>query len=279
MQNKRIISAALTGNWGTKEINPALPITPKEIAESAYEAVQAGAAVVHLHMRDEEGYPTMRADRFLETIALIKEKCDVIINMTSSGEHTLTSIASDDARVNPFYQVKPDMGSYDCGTMNWMHKTIFENSPQLLEKLGKAYLELGIKPELEIFDGGMVYTTLYYLKQGILQKPLHYQFIMGAPGGLDGTVQNLVYLKSLIPEDSTWSAAGLSSAHIPIMLAALSMGGHIRVGLEDNIYYRKGQLAESNAQLVERAAKIIRSCDMEVATPDEAREILSIKKK
>lgn len=279
MQNKRIISAALTGNWGNKSNNPALPITPKEIAESAYEAVQAGAAVVHLHMRDEEGHPTMRADRFLETIALIKEKCDVIINMTSSGEHTLTSIASDDARVNPFYEVKPDMGSYDCGTMNWMHKTVFENSPQLLEKLGKAYLEIGVKPELEIFDGGMVYTTLYYLKQGILQKPLHYQFIMGAPGGLEASVDNLVFLKGLIPEDSTWSAAGLSVAHIPIMLATLGMGGHVRVGLEDNIYYEKGVLAKSNAQLVERANKIITAAGMQVATPDEAREILSIKKK
>lgn len=277
MQDKRIISAALTGNWGNKSNNPAIPITPKEIAESAYEAYQAGAAIVHLHMRDEEGYPTMRADRFLETIALIKEKCDVIINMTSSGEHTLTSIAPDDARVQPFYQVKPDMGSYDCGTMNWMHKTIFENSPQLLEKLGRAYQEIGVKPELEIFDGGMIYTTLYYLKKGILKAPLHYQFIMGAPGGMDGTVRNLVYLQSLIPEGSTWSASGLGAAHLPILMATLAMGGHVRVGLEDNIYYEKGVLAKSNAQLVERAARIIKASDMQVATVAEAREILGLK--
>ena len=279
MKDRRIISAALTGNWGNKSNNPAMPLTPKEIAESAYECYLAGAAIVHLHMRDEEGHPTMNTERFRETIALIREKCDIIINMTSSGEHTLTSMASDDARVAPFLALKPEMGSYDCGTMNWMHKTIFENSPQLLEKLGRAYQEAGVKPELEIFDGGMIYTTLYYLKNGILKEPLHYQFIMGAPGGMAGTVNNLAYLKSLLPEGCTWSASGLGACHIPIMLAALSMGGHVRVGLEDNIYYEKGVLAESNAQLVARAARIIEAADMQVATPDEARAILGIMKR
>lgn len=279
MEDKRIISAALTGNWGNKSNNPAIPLTPKEIAESAYECYQAGAAIVHLHMRDEEGHPTMNTERFRETIALIQEKCDVVINMTSSGEHTLTTMASDDARVAPFLALKPEMGSYDCGTMNWMHKTIFENSPQLLEKLGIAYQEAGVKPELEIFDGGMIYTTLYYLKKGILKAPLHYQFIMGAPGGMDGTVNNLAYLRSLLPEGCTWSASGLGACHIPIMLAALSMGGHVRVGLEDNIYYEKGVLAKSNAQMVERAARVIKAVDMQVATPDEAREILGIRRK
>ncbi|MCI8610104.1 MAG: 3-keto-5-aminohexanoate cleavage protein [Firmicutes bacterium] len=278
MEDKRIISAALTGNWGNKSNNPAMPLTPTEIAESAYECYQAGAAIVHLHMRDENGNPTMNTERFRQTIALIQEKCDVVINMTSSGEHTLTSIASDDARVAPFLVLKPEMSSYDCGTVNWMHKTIFENSPQLLEKLGKAYQEVGVKPELEIFDGGMIYTTLYYLKQGILKAPLHYQFIMGAPGGMDGTVNNLAYLRSLLPEGATWSASGLGAAHIPIMLAALAMGGHVRVGLEDNIYYEKGVLAKSNAQLVERAVNIMKAAGMRPATPNEAREILSIKR-
>lgn len=274
---KRIISCAITGNWGNKENNPALPLTPKEIAESVHEAVQAGAAVVHLHMRDENGLPTMRAERFLEATTLIKEKDpDVIINMTSSGEHTLNSIAPDDARVQPFYKVKPDMGSYDCGTMNWMHATIFENSPQLLEKLGLAYQEIGVKPELEIFDAGMIYTTLYYLKKGILKAPLHYQFIMGAAGGVAATVENLVYLHGLIPEGSTFSVAGLAASAIPMMLTSLAMGGHVRVGLEDTIYIEKGVLAKSNAQLVERANKIITTCGFEVATPQEAREILSL---
>lgn len=279
MEDIRIISAALTGNWGDKNTNPALPMTPKEIAESAYEAYQAGAAVVHLHMRDEEGFPTMRADRFLETIALIKEKCDVVINMTSSGEHTLTDMAPDDARINPFYEVKPEIGSFDCGTMNWLHKTIFENSPQLLEKLGKAYQEIGVKPELEIFDAGMIYTAQYYLKKGILKAPLHFQFIMGAAGGTAGTVENLTYLHSLLPENCTWSASGIGASHLPILMGALALGGHVRVGLEDNVYMRKGVLAKSNAELVDRAANIIRASEMTVATPDQAREILGIPKR
>ena len=275
--DKRIISAALTGNWGNKNNNTALPITIKEIADSAYECYKAGAAVVHIHMRDDEGMPTMNAERFKKTTDLIKNKCDVIINMTSSGEHTLKSMATDDARIKPFYEVKPEMGSYDCGTMNWMNETIFENSPKFLEKLGKAYKEIGVKPELEIFDCGMIYTTLHYLKNGILKAPLHYQFILGAAGGMTGTVDNLVYLKNLIPQGSTWSASGLGPNAITIMLATLAMDGHIRVGLEDNIYFSKGVLAQSNAQLVLRAVGIVKAAGMKVATPDEAREILSIK--
>ena len=276
--DKRIISAALTGNWGDKSKNPALPMTPSEIADSAYEAWKAGAAVVHLHMRDEEGRPTMRVDLFEETMRLIKERCDVIINVTSSGGHSLDGMAEDETRMEPFRVLKPEMGSFDCGTMNWLHQTIFENSPQFLEKLGLLMQEVGTKPELEIFDIGMLDTAKYYLKKGILKAPCHFQFIMGAPGGMAGTIANLVYVQSQIPEGSTWSASGLSKAHVPVLLAALAMGGHVRVGLEDNLYYTRGVLAESNAQLVERAAALIRTAGLTVATPDEAREILSIRK-
>lgn len=276
--DKRIISAALTGNWGDKTKNPALPMTPEEIAQSAYEAWQAGAAVVHIHMRDEQGNPTMRVDLFRKTIEMIREKCDVVINMTSSGGHSIDGIAPNEARLLPFRELKPEMGSYDCGTMNWLHTTVFENSPQFLENLGLLMQEVGTKPELEIFDIGMLDTAKYYVKKGILAAPCHFQFVMGAPGGMAATVQNLAYVVSQIPEGSTWSASGLSKDHIPVMLAALAMGGHVRVGLEDNIYYSKGVLAKSNAQLVERAAHIIVDAGMEVATPDEARAILGIRK-
>ncbi len=275
--DKRIISAALTGNWGDKSKNPALPMTPEEIADSAYEAYQAGAAMVHIHMRDEEGHPTMRVDLFEKTIRLIQEKCDVIINMTSSGGHSLDGMAPDETRMLPFKKLKPEMGSYDCGTMNWLHQTIFENNPQFLENLGHLYQDVGTKPEIEIFDIGMLDTAKYYIKKGVLKPPCHFQFIMGAPGGMAGTVSNLAYIQSQLPEGSTWSASGLSKNHIPIMLAALALGGHVRVGLEDNLYYAHGILADSNAQLVARAADVIRSAGMEPATPEEAREILSLK--
>ncbi len=277
MADKRIISAALTGNWGNKSNNPAIPITPEEIADSAYEAWSAGAAAVHIHMRDKDGHPTMDAGLFEKTICLIREKCDVIINMTSSGGHSLEGMTSDEFRLLPFRLLKPEMGSFDCGTMNWLHKTVFENNPQFLEQLGLLMQEVGTKPEIELFDIGMLDTAKYYIKTGILKTPCHFQFILGAPGGMAATVSNLAYIHSQLPAGSTWSASGLSKDHIPILLATLALGGHVRVGLEDNIYYSKGVLAKSNAQLVERAAQIIRSAGMEPATPDEARKILGIK--
>lgn len=275
---KRIITAALTGNWGDKSTNPALPMTPEEIAEAACACWKEGAAVVHIHMRDEKGHPTMRVDLFEKTIELIREKCDVIINMTSSGGHSLDGMASDETRMLPFRKLKPEMGSFDCGTLNWLHQTIFENSPKFLEQLGHLMQEVGCKPELEIFDVGMVDTAKYYLKTGVLKAPCHFQLVMNAAGGMAGTVENLVYLKNQLPEGSTWSATGISRSHMPILLATLALGGHVRVGLEDNVYYSKGVLAESNAQLVHRAASIIREAGYEVATPAEAREILGIRK-
>lgn len=190
----------------------------------------------------------------------------------------LDGMAADETRLLPFRELRPEMGSFDCGTLNWLHKTIFENSPKFLEQLGRLMQEVGTKPELEIFDVGMVDTAKYYIKTGILKEPCHFQLVMNAAGGMAGTVENLVYLKNQLPENCTWSATGISKSHMPIMLAALAMGGHVRVGLEDNVYYGKGVLAESNAQLVKRAANIIKEAGYKVATPAEAREILGIHK-
>ena len=276
MEDIRIISAALTGNWGNKENNPAIPMTPEEMAVSAYDAYKAGAAVVHLHMRDEQGRATTRADLFEKTIRLIREKCDVIINMTSSGGHTYEKAATDDDRMAPLAALKPELGTYDCGTLNWLNKTVFENNPAFLEKLGLMYQREGIKPEIEIFDLGMLDSAKYYIKKGVLKPPCHFQFIMGAPGGMAGTIENLVYLPSQLPEGSTWSASGLREHQVPVLLTTLALGGHVRVGLEDNIYYEKGVLAKSNAQLVSRAADIMKSAGMRPATPQEARTILGL---
>lgn len=270
---KTIISAALTGAWPSKEQNPNVPITPEEIAADAYECYKAGAAIVHLHMRDDNGIGSMETARFEKTVNLIKEKCDVVINCTTSGALD----ADDELRQAHLKLLRPEMASYDCGSMNWMHSSIFENHPRFLEKLGYTMQEYGVKPEIEIFDAGMIYNSLYYLKKGVLKAPIHYQFVLGAAGGTDATVENLVYLKNLLPENSTWSAFGIGKNHVPILLTAIAMGGHVRVGLEDNLYLKKGILA-TNVQLVTRAANIIREAGNEVATPDEAREILSLQK-
>lgn len=278
MAEKRIISAALTGNWGSKTDNPALPMTPEEIAESAYEAYCEGASIVHLHMRDDEMLPTMNVERFRRCIDLIRQRCDLVINITSSGDHTFSSIGPYEVRCAPFRELKPEMGSYDCGTMNWMHTTVFENHPKFLEMLGSVMIEAGVKPEIEIFDMGMLSTAKYYIKRGLILQPAHFQFVLGCPGGMEATVENLAYLHRQLPEGSTWSATGIGKGHIPIMLTTLALGGHLRVGLEDNIFYEKGVLAKSNAQLVARARRIMESVNLEPATPDEARAILGLRR-
>lgn len=272
---KVIITAALTGAFPRKDKNPNIPTTPQEIADQAYECWKAGAAVVHLHMIDDEGKGTMNKDRFAETVKLIKEKkdCDVILNLTTSGDLN----ATEENRMAHIIELKPEMASYDAGTMNWMNNSVFYNTPPFLENLGNCMLENNIKPEIEIFDAGMIYNTLYYLKKGSLKAPLHYQLVLGAAGGTAATVENLVYLKSLIPEGSTWSAFGIGQQHLPILYATIALGGHIRIGLEDNLYYSHGQIAKSNAELVERAVRIIKEANKEVATPTEAREILGLK--
>lgn len=272
---KTIITVAPTGAWPTKENNPNIPLNPKEIADDVYECYKAGAAVCHLHMRDDEGNGTMDQNKFEETVSLIKKKCDIVINLTTSGD----VVSTDETRMAHIESIEPDLGSFDCGSMNWMHSSVFVNHPKFLEKLGILMQKAGTKPEIEIFDAGMVYNSLYYLKKGILKAPLHYQFVLGAAGGTAATVENLVYLKSLIPEGSTWSALGIGRGHVPIMLTAVAMGGHLRVGMEDNVMYSATELAESNAQLVKRAADIISIAGSKVAAPDEAREILGLEKK
>ena len=269
-----IITVAPTGAWPTKEHNPNIPLTPKEIAADVYECWQAGAAVAHLHMRDDEGKGTMDVGRFIETVGLIREKCDVVLNLTTSGDLN----ANDETRMAHLFALKPEMASFDAGTMNWMHSTIFENHPKFLEKLGRTMTELGVRPEIEIFDAGMFYNAQYYMKHGFIESPGYFQFVLGAAGGMAATVENLVFLKSLIPSDAKWSALGIGAGHLPIMYAAIALGGNIRVGMEDNVVYAKGRLAKSNAEFVERAVRIVREANNVVATSEQARVDLGLRR-
>ncbi len=273
MENKVILTVATTGAWPSKKDTPYIPLQPEEIAEEVYACYKAGASVAHIHVRDDENKASMSFEKFEKTVKLIREKCDIVLNLTTSGGIGLT----DEIRMKPFIELKPEMASYDCGSMNWMHSTVFENSPAFLEKLGNAMIDNNVKPEVEIFDAGMIYNALYYQKKGILKGPLHFQFVLGAAGGMAATVENLVFLKSLIPEGSTWSALGIGKQHIPIMYAALALGGNIRVGMEDNIYYSPKRLAKSNVEFVERTKRIVAEMGREIATPDEARKILGLK--
>jgi len=277
LENKRVISVALVGSWSTKDHNPNVPITPEEIAESAYESWKAGAAVAHIHVRNDDGTPSTDFEKYKEVVGLIRSKkdCDICINITSSGSVGF----GDEERIYPLQQLLPEMASYDAGTLNWQHRTIFENSPRFLEKLGLALQESNVKPEIEIFDAGMIYNAMYYIKKGILKTPCHFQIVLGCPGGMANTVENLVFLKNLIPEGSTWAACGIADGHLPIMMATIAMGGHLRVGMEDNVLYHKNVLADSNAQFVARAKRLIEEAGYEAATPEEARQILGLTKK
>ena len=280
LKNKTIITVATTGAWPTKANNPNVPMTPEEIAEDVYACWKAGAAVAHLHMRDDEGKGTMDKDRFARTVELLRANhrdCDVILNMTTSGALN----ATDETRQIHLEQLRPEMGSYDCGSMNWLHTSLFINSPAFLEQLGRNMQEWGVKPEIEAFDPGMIYNAQYYLKKGVLKGPLHFQFCMGCANGIAGSMKNLVFMKETMEAacpGSTWSCFGVGHSAMTMLYGAVALGGHIRVGMEDNVMYSKGKLADSNVQFVDRARRVIEEFGREVATPDEAREILSLKR-
>ena len=277
LKNKRVITAAITGSWPTLEDNPNLSVTPEQIAEDVYQCWKAGAAVAHIHVRNDGGSPSSDCDKYRETVERIRahRDCDICINITSSGsiDH------GDDERIRPLRELLPELASYDAGTLNWQHRAVFFNTPPFLEKLGYALQESNIKPEIEIFDCGMVYNAIHYIKTGVLKPPCHFQLVLGAAGGMPATVENLVILKNILPEGSTWAGCGIGRGHLPIMMATIAMGGHLRVGMEDNVMWQKGVPAQSNAQFVERAKQLLEINGLQAATPDEAREIYGLTRK
>lgn len=282
MMNKTIITVALTG--AVTPTGYRIPETPEQIAEDAYQCWKSGAAIVHLHMRDENGLGTMDKERFRRTIELIKahKDCDVIINCTSSGAAPQNPVTDEERFAHHMEIPEIEMGSFDAGTFNWMPNSVFMNSPQFLEKLAKCYAEKRIKPEFEIFDAGMLGIAEYYVKKGMLTAPCHYQFCLGVLGGMAATVENLLYLRNHIPEGSTWSAFGVGKGHLPILYSTIALGGHVRVGLEDNVVYGYNndgtKIMATNVMLVERAASAIRTFGNEVATPEDAKSILGLYK-
>ena len=213
--DKTIITVATTGAWPTKENNPNVPMTPAEIAEDVYACWKAGAAIAHLHMRDDQGNGTMDKAKFRKTVELLRTNhpdCDVILNMTTSGA---ASFPTEECRYEHIVELRPEMASYDCGSMNWLHTGLFLNPPAFLEKLGKNMQEWGIKPEIEAFDPGMIANAAYYLKKGVLKAPLHFQSCTGCANGIPGSMQNLIFMKETMESlctGSTWSCSGVGHA-------------------------------------------------------------------
>ncbi|MEE4600726.1 MAG: 3-keto-5-aminohexanoate cleavage protein [Desulfobacteraceae bacterium] len=271
---KLIITAAITGSRITREITPHIPLTPEEIVQSAHECWQAGAAIVHIHVRDPDtGLATQDVEIFKQVMKPLREKTDLILCLTTSGIPGRNLPTEE--RLAPV-DLKPELASFDAGSIN-LGGTVFINSPEFLDRAAEKMRQKGVKPEIEIFDLGMIITSQRMRDQGKFDEPLHFQFVLGTPWGAPATPKSFLHLYEHIPDNSTWSIIGIGKGHLPMSMMALAMGGHIRVGLEDNIYYSRGVLAETNAQFVDRIVRISREYGREIATPAEARDILSIK--
>ena len=271
--DKLIITAAITGSRIPRSKTPYIPITTKEIAKSAMECWEAGASIVHIHVRDPETQiGTQDVGIFRQVVEPLLEKTDLILCLTTSGIPGLNLPTEERLQV---LDLKPELASFDAGTILLGDKP-FINTPEFLEAAARKMKEKGVKPEIEIFDTGMITTSLRMRGQGLLEDPLHFQFVLGTPHGAPATPGTLLYMLDMIPRDATWSIIGIGRSHLPMSVMALAMGGHIRVGMEDNIYYSRGELVKKNAQFVERIVRIAGEYGRPVATPDEAREILNL---
>lgn len=270
MAHPLIISCSVIGAELTREVYPYLPLTPDEIAVAAAEAVQAGASIIHLHVRDEEGRPSQRVDIFETVSKKIRERCDCILQYSTGGA-VGTPIAE---RCAPI-ALRPEMCTLSMGTLNF-GTDVFENTEDIILSIAAEVQKYNIMPELEIFDYGMVETMERMLKKKQIPERFHIDFVLGVPGGMMGTARDLVMLTNRLKPEQTWAVAGVGRFQLPLSVTAIAMGGHVRIGIEDNIYFRKGEMATSNAQLIERIAKISRLMDREIATVAQSKEILGL---
>jgi len=266
-----------------------VPYTPEEIAREVVAVAKAGASVAHIHVREDKevngkmeiGYKSMSLDKFTETVELCRKKCaeagvDIVINLTTSGGEY-----EDYKRLQHLGKLHPEMCSFDPGTLNWSNSYIFENHPRFLNLLAEEVVKENIKPEFEVFDTGHINSVEYYCNKHNIPQPAHYQFIMGVGGAMPGDTMGLASMVNRLPKDATWSVSGIGKAHMPMMLAGLALGcDGLRVGLEDNIMFGKDEngnkVIATNKMLVERAVELSKLAGREIATAQEAREILGI---
>ncbi len=266
--NPLIITCAITGAELSKQDTPYLPVTPDEIADSACDAVSEGAHIIHLHVRDESFNPTQRVDIFEDVTKKIREKCNCIIQYSTGGS-VGTPISE---RLAPL-ELKPDMATLSMGTMNFGND-IFENTESTIHAIAKGIKKNRILAELEIFDFGMLDTTNRFLKREILPQNFHINFVLGVQGGSAANIQNLVSLQDRLKKNQTWTVSSMGKFQLPLTVNAITMGGHVRIGFEDNIFYKKGELATSNAQFIKRIVRISNELGRNIATLSEAKNIL-----
>lgn len=300
--NKRIITAAITGATHTPGLSPYLPSTPEQIIDDAVKAHQAGAAVVHIHARDpKDSSPTPDLGIMKEIVSEIKSKCDAVICITTGGAVWMSS----EQRLAPAVELKPELASCNAGSVNFVfsdlalkldkpkfdweipylkrtNELVFTNTFSGLEYYLSTMNENRIHPEFEVYDVGMINNIAYFREKGLVKEPIYLQFVMGILGGIPATVDHLVYLVKTAKEqigDFMWSCAAAGKAQFPLVTAALAMGGHARVGLEDNLYLKPGVLAKSSAEQVIQLKEIAERLGLEIANSDEARQMLELKGK
>jgi 3-keto-5-aminohexanoate cleavage enzyme len=268
-----IITAAITGSIASSASNPNLPTSWDEICDAAVSSWAAGAAIIHLHARDEQGVPTQDARVYKLLIDRIREAgCDAILNLSTGAAG---GRATADQRVECL-ALDPEMATLDCGSMNYGDERVFENPYRFLQRLAATMRERRIVPEIEVFDTGMIGNALRLMDEGLLDAAGVWQLCLGVRGGAPPTLSAVSHMLSLLPSSRAWFLLGVGRHQIQMNMIALAHGGHVRTGMEDNRYFRRGELATSNAQLVERIVRIAREIGRPVAGPDQAREILHI---
>ena len=277
-----VISAALTGVLATRAQCPAIPYTPQEIAEEARRAAEAGAAIVHIHARTPEGGPEWRVEVFGEILGEVRARTDVIINFSTGA----IGIPVED-RIAHIRELRPDIGALNMGSMNYAiysakkkafyHDHVFANPFKDIQFFLEAMNSSGVRPEMECFDTGHIANTAPLIDMGTLRPPYQFSLIMGVLGGIPGTTRHLVNQVDTLPEGAHWQVIGIGLKQWALVGAAVTMGGNVRVGLEDNFYLDEGRMATSNGELVEKAAGIVHQLGRPVATIDEARRILCLK--
>ena len=281
MKSPVVISAALTGVLATREQCPAIPYTPKEIADEAKRAADAGAAIVHIHARTPEGGPDWSVDTFAEILAEVRSRTNVIINFSTGA----VGVPAEE-RVSHIRELRPDIGALNMGSMNYAiysekkktfyHDHVFANPFKDIRFFLEAMNSAGVRPELECFDTGHIANTAPLIDLGVLRPPYQFSLIMGVLGGIPGTTRHLVNQVDTLPSGSHWQVIGIGLNQWPLVAAAIAMGGNVRVGLEDNFYVEAGSMAKSNADLVEKAVRLARDEGREVASVEQARQILCL---
>lgn len=268
--NKLIITCAITGAEVTKKENPFVPYTVDEMAEQAYQAYCAGASIIHVHARWDDGTPTQDKKRYQDIIHAIQSKCPGVIIQPSTGGAIGMNRAE---RLSPT-ELDIEMATLDCGTLNFGGDSIFINTENDIIHFAKIMKERNIFPELECFEKGHIDLILRLHRKRLIHAPLHFSFVLGVNGGMTGEERDFIFLKESIPKDATFSVAGIGKYEFPLAELSIRHGGHVRVGLEDNLYIEKGKLAEGNGALVEKVVNLAKLYGRDIASPDEARLIL-----